>query len=166
MATQTLISVEEFLATPYDGPEPDYFDGEVVERIMPTLDHGEASVNIVDEALRFGRPKGWSVVTDVRLQLSPDTFLIPDISIYASRPNRQIPDTPGLAAIEILSPNDRYSDVMRKLRALWNWGVPHVWAVDTEGRRLHVFDSAGYREVPRLEMPEHGLVLAPEQVFR
>jgi Uma2 family endonuclease len=91
--------------------------------------------------------------------------LVPDISIYASDPREEVPTTPGLAAIEIVSPDDRWSALRRKLRLLWEWGVPHVWAVDPDPRTLYVYDASGFHQVQRLEMPERGFVLTAERIF-
>ena len=39
MATLTFNSVEDYLQAPYEGLEPDFIDGEVIDRAMPMLDH-------------------------------------------------------------------------------------------------------------------------------
>jgi Uma2 family endonuclease len=41
LATKTSISEEEYLRTSFDNPDPEYRDGELVERSMPVFDHGE-----------------------------------------------------------------------------------------------------------------------------
>ena len=41
MSTRTKISLEEYLHTSFeDGPDREYVDGELVERAMPTFEHG------------------------------------------------------------------------------------------------------------------------------
>lgn len=81
MATPTLVTVEDYLQTPFEGLEPDYFDGEVIERGMPTWNHSGTQQNIQMEAGTFGL-----------LEVGPT--------------RRLIPSTPGLVAIGILSPDD------------------------------------------------------------
>lgn len=121
---------------------------------------------MIFEARRFAEPLGWLVAPELRLNVGSERRLIPDISIYTTRPAEQVPSAPGLAAIEIFSPDDRWSDVRRKLKLLWDWGIPHVWAVDPEPRALYVYGADGFHQVQRLEIPEHGFALTAEQIFR
>jgi Uma2 family endonuclease len=37
-----------------------------------------------------------------------------------------VPDTPPLIVVEILSPDDRLTEVREKLEEYRAWGVPHV----------------------------------------
>ena len=39
----TLITEAEYLRMTFDGPEPDYVDGELVERAIPNFQHGDNS---------------------------------------------------------------------------------------------------------------------------
>jgi hypothetical protein len=40
MTTKTLMNREEYLRTSFEGPEPDYSDGELLERSEPDFFHG------------------------------------------------------------------------------------------------------------------------------
>jgi Uma2 family endonuclease len=42
-------------------------------------------------------------------------------------------------AIEVLSPTDHYTQVMRKMRDYLNTGVRLIWAIDPEARTAMVF---------------------------
>jgi Uma2 family endonuclease len=39
--TKTLMTAEEYLRTSFEGVDREYVDREIVERPMPTYDHGE-----------------------------------------------------------------------------------------------------------------------------
>lgn len=69
-----------------------------------------------------------------------------------------------LVAIEILSPDDRLSEVREKLEKYQAWGVPHASLVDPHFRRLYTWD-AGLTEVSALTIPELNIVLEPADIF-
>jgi Uma2 family endonuclease len=75
-----------------------------------------------------------------------------------------VPDTPPLIAVEILSPDDRLTEVREKLEEYRAWGVPHVWLVDPHSRRLYSCD-AGLREVASFLVGELDIEVTPDQVF-
>ena len=41
MSTKVLMGVDEYLRTSFDGPDCEYLDGEIVERNMAELPHGD-----------------------------------------------------------------------------------------------------------------------------
>ncbi|MCP6756852.1 Uma2 family endonuclease, partial [Klebsiella pneumoniae] len=67
-------------------------------------------------------------------------------------------------AIEILSLDDRMTEVRGKLEEYRAWGVPHVWLVDPHSRRLYTCDE-GLHEVESLRVPELDLVVTPADAF-
>jgi len=75
-----------------------------------------------------------------------------------------VPDTPPLIAVEILSPDDRLSEVREKLEEYREWGVTHVWLVDPHSRRLYSCDQ-GLREVSFFRVGERSLEVMPDQLF-
>ena len=46
MAIKTLIPVEEYLRTGFEGPEPDFVAGELVERSMPNYFHARTQMRL------------------------------------------------------------------------------------------------------------------------
>jgi Uma2 family endonuclease len=69
-----------------------------------------------------------------------------------------------LIAIEILSPDDRLTEVREKLEEYRRWGVPHVWLVDPHSRRLYVC-TTGLCEVSSFHVPEFELQIHPADIF-
>jgi Uma2 family endonuclease len=65
---------------------------------------------------------------------------------------KQIP----LVVTEIVSPDDRYEDIMTKLADYEAWGVPNVWLVDPGLRRLSVYSQGNLTALPAFELPELG----------
>ena len=70
-----------------------------------------------------------------------------------------------MVAIEILSPDDRYSAVLEKLQEYRDWGVPHSWVVDPVRRALQVYADSSVTEVASLSIPEYGVQLTGAEIF-
>src|SRR5271165_5436952 len=104
--TPARISVGEYLATSYR-PDCDYVDGVVEERNLGEKEHA-----ILQRALTilFGVKRNeWhvEVYPELRVQVSPTRFRIPDITVTAAGLEwERILRTPPLLFIEILSPED------------------------------------------------------------
>ena len=116
MATQTALSIEDYLDTPFDGVEPEYVEGEVVERAMPDPEHVETTQEI---AFAFGalhRARRLWCGPELRVQIGSDRVRIPDYCVYRERPAHSLPTTPPLVVVEVVSPDDRYSELNEKLK--------------------------------------------------
>jgi len=60
--------------------------------------------------------------------------------------DREIPTTGDWAivpdlAVEVISPNDIFKDIITKLREYFQYGVQLVWAVVPEAQQVYVYDS-------------------------
>jgi Uma2 family endonuclease len=76
----------------------------------------------------------------------PDTVLAPDASfILADRLPEKHPksyfDGPPDLAVEVLSPNDRASEVQTKIRDWLNAGCRAVWIVDPDTKSVTIYKS-------------------------
>ncbi len=141
------VTVEEYLRTAYR-PDCDYVDGRVEERNVGEYDHGLLQLALGHLFMTNRVAWGVRVVTDVRAQVSPHRFRVPDVSILrADAPKEQILTHPPLIAIEILSPEDRLSRFQARINDYLAFGVEHVWIVDPEGRTAYTADAAGLHVV-------------------
>jgi Uma2 family endonuclease len=159
------IAVEEYLHTSFDNPDPEYRDGELVERSPADTAHGSAHASV--GAFFVLRCRGLHLFpcSSVRLKVREELYLVPDISVFwPDEPVLAFPDRPPLIVIEILSDGDRLTAVRSKLGEYRAWGVPHVWLVDPYLRKLYACD-AGLTEVATLRVPELDLELRPEHIF-
>jgi Uma2 family endonuclease len=154
MATKVQTSVEEYLRSSFDGLDREYVDGEVVERAMGNRDHSGAQWRLgalVWELSKQHAIHGWP---EIRVRISERRFRVIDLAIYVgSPPSESVPSQPPLAAIEILSPDDRMSDVLAKLAEYQQWGVEHVWLIHPEARKLYEFRDGALLERPELGLP-------------
>ena len=156
MAAGTLISVEEYLRTTYR-PDRDYVDGAVIERNVGEKDHSRLQTDL--STFVNVRARQWSIAVFVeqRVQVKARRFRVPDICVVAgSEPDEQIFTTPPLVCIEILSKDDRWSDVQERIDDYLSFGVRHVWVLDPRSRKAYDFTSDGMHEVNELraEQPE------------
>ena len=144
MVVATAIPVAEYLSTTYH-PDCDYVDGQLQERNAGEMDHGDVQASCVV----YVRTKctGFWAVTEVRVQLRPDRFRIPDVSIVrGGKPKTRIFTTPPLVAVEILSPEDRASRLQERIDDYLAFGIPAIWVIDPETRRGFIYTSEGMRE--------------------
>ena len=165
MNVGTSISVEEYLRTSYDNPDPEFRDGELEERSLPDYIHGKTQALLVALffALQSRLPVFPSVAT--RLRLRKNLVLIPDVTVFhPSEPSSGVPEFPPLIAIEVLSADDRLTKLRSKLEEYRAWGIQHVWLVDPHQRRMYTCDN-GFREVTSLRVPEFELEILPAAIF-
>ena len=111
------IGVEEYLDLAFeDRPEPDYVDGKVVERALPTPIHSRIQALLILLFARLMGPYGLLLQPELRLRVSAQRFRVVDLAVYRdSRPEGRYADSPALVAIEIVSPDDRHSRVTDRL---------------------------------------------------
>jgi Uma2 family endonuclease len=164
MGAKLMIPLAEYLQTSYPDLDREYRDGAVLERSMPDYFHARVQVLLAAFFVALQRTLGLYACSELRLQLAPSQFRIPDLAVFRGDPKSAVPSTPPLIIAEILSPDDRMGDVRAKLEEYKSWGVPHVWLLDPHGRRLYTCD-AGLAEVATLDVPELGIIVRPEDVF-
>jgi len=164
MGAKTAIPAEVYLRTSFPDVDPEYRDGELVERTMPDYLHGRTQLllGIFFEALR--RKLSVYACTETRMKLREGLYLIPDVAVFWPSAPALVPDSPPLVAIEVLSPDDRLTAVREKLQEYRAWGVPHVWLVDPQSRRLYNCDT-GLTEVTSFTVPELSVKLGPAEIF-
>jgi Uma2 family endonuclease len=166
MDTKVQVPVEEYLKTSYEGPDPEYLDGEIVERTVPDFTHGRVQFRFATIFGDLEKRHPFCAVTEVRHRIRETRYRIPDVAVFAGRkPEERYPSTPPYIAIEILSPDDRFSEVVRKLDEYRTWGIAHIWVVDPQLRRFLVYGATGLGEVTEFRLPDYDVVITPQAVF-
>jgi Uma2 family endonuclease len=132
------LSKDEFHAR-YDGEKPyvEYWDGEAVRKSMPTWLHGL----IEGILLILLRGIGYAAMTEVTLHLDPDYEPVPDVIGMDKLPTGRYPTEPFEVVIEVLSPDDPFSRVLRKCRLYEKWGIRQIVVIDPEERRVWRFEN-------------------------
>jgi Uma2 family endonuclease len=164
MATQTAIPIEEYLHTSYEGTDREFRDGEIIERSMPDSLHGKCQLLLGVFFMALRKRLQLHAVSETRVRLPNRRVLIPDVAVFHPSEPPLLPDSAPLVAIEVLSPDDRFSEVRSKLEEYRVWGVPHVWLIDPHSRRLFNYER-GLHEVETLRIEELGIELTPPDAF-
>ena len=169
MATTVRVTRHEYLrmAKGLDRPDPEYVRGEIVERGMPDLVHSGVQKRLIVIFSTLEDLHRVYAFPELRLQLAEDVFRVPDVTIFSGAPPSQlVPDRPPLCVVEIVSRDDRYTELLQKLDEYHQWGVPHIWVVDPWLERLSVYDGSDLRQTADLSLPGVDRRLAIEELIR
>ena len=117
--------------------EAELDNGVLIERSIPDYIHSYIQSGLAHLLITlFALNTKYSVCSELRMSVRKDIVRLLDICVLDYRPApNTAPTQPPVAAIEIVSEDDRYSDVLRKLREHHEWGVPHVWLIDPQGEQ-------------------------------
>jgi Uma2 family endonuclease len=166
MSTKSAISIEDYLRTSFEGLDREYVDGEIVERALTDELQSKTQWRLSGLIWDLSKTLPFHGRTELRSRVRATRVRIPDVSIYAgAEPTERVPTKPPLVAIEILSPDDRHSELMRKFEEYSAWGVPHIWLVDPESRKLNVYADGTLSEVSALIIPEFDVQLTGAGIF-
>jgi Uma2 family endonuclease len=165
MSTKSAVSIEDYLRTSFEGLDREYVDGEIVERTLPDFFHSTTQWRLSGLIWELSKTLPFHGCTELRLRVAASRVRIPDVAIYTEKPTERFPAKPPLVAVEILSPDDRYSNLMQKFEEYSAWGVRHIWLVDPESRKLKVYADGSLSEVSALTIPEFNLQLTASQIF-
>jgi Uma2 family endonuclease len=130
--------------------------GEVVELSLPGERHGYVCVNVGRILMNFAfqRRKGYACCNDTGLILErdPDTVRGPDVMFYDllrryGDLNTKWSAQPPTLVVEVLSPNDRWSKVSRRIAQYLSRGSALVWIVDPEDQSVTVYRAG---ELPQV----------------
>jgi Uma2 family endonuclease len=132
------LSVQEFHSR-YGGEKPyyEYWNGEAVQKSMPTRMHSLIQKII----LRLLDGLGYDSGAEVTLKLDPAYEPIPDVIAVDGAIGDPYPTSPFDIAIEILSPDDPFSRVLRKCRLYERWGIRRILVVDPAERLVWHFEN-------------------------
>lgn len=144
-SAQTRVSVQEYLKTAYS-PDRDYVDGVVEERNWGESHHSWIQAKLILLLMSRFRETGIAAMPEWRFQTKPTRFRIPDVTVIRGKPDEQILTKPPLLCIEILSPEDRMSRINARIKEYLDFGVPAVWLVDPEEKKIWIYRQTGMEE--------------------
>jgi len=167
MAAQAQVSLEEYLGTSFDGADREFLDGEIVERNVGDIRHSKAQLELGSFFHGLTEELSLRCFPELRVRLGPKRYRVADLAVYAGgEPAERYPSSPPLVIVEILSPDDRYTEILDKLEDYRRWGVAHIWFVDPSRGKLHVYGEGGLREVEAFRIPDYQVEIPPAKVFR
>lgn len=164
MATTTHIPLREYLETSYR-PDREYVDGEVRERNVGKWEH--ARVQWLLAAWFNNHEKSWGIIGSVeqRVRVSTGRVRVPDLVVLAAGFPPDVLTDPPLLVIEILSPDDSYSDTQERAQDYRNMGVETVWIVDPKTRTGRMCSGPKWIEARRLEVSGTPLYVELDHIF-
>ena len=158
--TTTLMPVDEYLRTSYK-PACEYRDGVLTQKPMPTWKHSVVQMQIGHIIL--GRYPDFRPGSELHVRLNEGRYLVPDVAVQRKdRIQDPYPTEPIHLCVEILSPDDRFSEVLAKCEEYLAWGVPMVWIIDpvnqvawefSPNRPLHEVSLDGSLTAPEIAIP-------------
>ena len=168
MSTAALISVEEYLATPYS-PDCDFVDGQLIERNLGTKDHSKLQREVL--AWFHNRRRELRVVTfpEQRIRVASRRYRIPDVCVYPlPEPDEQVFTQPPYICIEVLSPEDRFPRLQNKFDDFLSMGVANLWVIDPVSHRAWTITREGHLEALEgiLRTTDNRVVLSIAELFQ
>ena len=149
VATTTRVSIDEFLAMPETEPPSELVDGEILQKATPNEDHGSLVAELIRLIGNYLRASGEGrVLTEVRHADRADEWVyLPDINVALGkrstpRGSRGPVENIVEFAIEVLSPDDRLTRVLRRIDLYLRSGTRLLWLVDAENRSITVYRRA------------------------
>ena len=159
MPAALLVPLSEYVGHTYD-PDREYLDGVVQERNVGEISHSDAQGRTY-LFVQTKIPGFWSGV-EVRVQVKAERFRIPDVTIVrGGKPGGRVITAPPEVAVEVLSPDDRASDLQDKIDDYLAFGVPCVWVIRPETHRAWIHTNDGAREAKDFLCNPAGDVVVP-----
>jgi Uma2 family endonuclease len=164
VATRTQVTAEQYLRMPFEH-DAEFVHGEIVERAMPDYVHGRTQGLLTVLLEGLGRAHGLLGCAGLRMKIAPDVYRVADVAVFTARPREPFPDTPPLVTIEVLSKDDRHSDLMQKLEEYLAWGVANIWVVDPITKRFSAYTHLGLQNVSSFSLADYPFQLTPSDLF-
>ncbi len=142
-----LITLEEFLSLPETKPASEYIDGQIIQKPMPKGRHSIIQAELgaaINAALR--KTDIATGFTELRCTFG-DRSIVPDIAVFENsriprNENGEIGDIFTAApdwTIEILSPEQRPTKVLKNISHCIMHGSQMGWLIDPDERSILVF---------------------------
>ena len=163
----SILTLDDFLALPETQPASEFIDGEIIQKPMPQGKHSAIQselVPIINSKLRGAKIA--RAFSELRCSFS-DRAIVPDVSVFVW--DRIVCDESGDIAnvfsiapdwtIEILSPDQRQTKVVKNIAHCLRHGALMGWLIDPDDRTVFVYYPNGLMEIfdepeSQLPMPE------------
>ena len=149
-ATESKLFTAEELAVMRDTGPCELINGRIVPMTPTGDEHGAIEANIAAELRAYARDHNLGKVRSgevgVFVRRNPDTVRAADVLYisherYARKTSNVFLDVEPELIVEILSPNDSWTEVTQKLRDYFAIGVRMVWVVDPAARTIYAYRS-------------------------
>jgi len=158
---------QEYLRTVFR-PDCDFVDGRIEERNVGKWEHSRVQ-HMLDRIFGINE-RAWGIYTapECRLEVAPHHIRIPDVLIMRRGPEYTdvIREAP-LLCIEVLSPDDTWTQLRERLDEYVAMGVEHVWCFEPIAREVRRYTATGFVKVtePEMTIPGTAVLLNIAEVF-
>lgn len=143
------ITMDEFLQLPETKPASEFIDGQITQKPMPQGEHSLLQGTLCQTISQITKPKQIALAFPELRCVFGGLVIVPDIAVFRCE---RIPRLPSgrIAnrfeihpdwAIKILSPDQRYKQVLGKLLHCAEYGTGLGWLLDAEDETILVVDS-------------------------
>ena len=146
IVTKPKMTEEEFLRLPDDGRKYELVDGEAKE-VPAGVKHDTLVANIILLFGPFAKKVGSLAASSAGFRMVTGNIRSPDVSLILRErlPEGELPEgfmdgAPDLA-IEVISPNEDWAELGRKLGEYFMSGAKEVWLVDPDKMTVTVYKS-------------------------
>jgi Uma2 family endonuclease len=169
IAPTTLVSVDEYLNSSYR-PDMEYVDGVLVERSAATVPHSLLQHLLEIYLEQYCEQFQFEPLPEVRTQIVERArYRIPDVMLCpVPLPPGKIVNTIPWAVIDILSPEDRFSDLVARFQDYKKIGVRHMVLLDPEDLVAYRFENGALTQTrfTSIELPTGELPFDSEELFQ
>jgi Uma2 family endonuclease len=162
--TGTKISIKEYLQTHYR-PDLEFLDGELKAKPLGQYDHSCLQALLASWFTTHRQAWGVVPLTEQRTRVSETRVRLPDLTLVPRGPASQVTVAPPLLAIEILSPDDTYSELERRAWDYAAMGIATVWLIDPETRTGRMIVGHTWTEERRLVVPGTDIYVELDWLF-
>jgi Uma2 family endonuclease len=165
MVATAPISEEEYLRTHFESPEPDYVEGQLIQRPIPDAFHSATQVNLLDAF------KPWQDIGElfrlisIRLRVLPKRFRVADFALFTSKPAQGILESLPYAVVEIVSPDESFDELTDKLHDYEEAGVEFLFVADPPKSKLFRYRHGDLHSVSALELPSFRAAIPVSAIF-
>jgi len=141
-----LVPLDLYLTTTYR-PDCDWIEGELRERNMGEAPHSAVQKFLITYLSAREEEWGVTVWPEQRVQTSPTRYRIPDICLTLdTAPYERIFRAAPLLCIEVMSYEDRRSDILERAEDYLAMGIETVWIIDPRRRTATITTQTGTSE--------------------
>jgi Uma2 family endonuclease len=158
IATQkTLMTADDLWQLPDDDHKYELVAGELIRMPPSGFLHGTVAMNfgrlISEHVIKYDLGVVCVAETGFKLRQNPDTVRAPDVAFVSrerivaeGKPEKFWVEAPDLA-VEVVSPNDRFDEVVEKVEEYLAAGTRLVWVALPRTRSVIVYRSGGESKI-------------------
>ncbi len=146
IATKRKMTEEEFMRLPDDGRKYELVDGEAKE-VPAGVEHDAIVAHIIVLLAPFVKNLGFLAASSAGFRMVTGNIRSPDVSFVSrerlpeGKPPKGFMDGAPDLAIEVISPNEDWADMGRKLGEYFMSGAKQVWLIDPDAVTVTVYKS-------------------------